>query len=78
MKAMRHGVRIITLIFVLCAALLMTSCSFFQSFTVESLIRPPKLTGENALIEKAFETAVNKDVMLISPIAGDYRNAFVQ
>ena len=78
MKAMRHGVRIITLIFILCAALLLTSCSFFQSFTVESLIRPPKLTGENALIEKAFETAVNKDVMLISPIAGDYRNAFVQ
>ena len=78
MKAIRHGARITTLTILLCAALLLTSCSFFQAFTVESLIRPPKLTGENALIEKAFEAAVNKDVMFISPIAGDYRTAFVQ
>ena len=78
MKVILHGIRITTLIMILCAALLLTSCSFFQAFTVESLIRPPKLTGENALLEKAFEAAVNKDVMFISPIAGEYRTAFVQ
>ena len=59
-------------------AITLSSCSFFQSFTLESLIRPPKLTGENALIEQAFDSAVNADVVFISPISGDYRTAFVQ
>ena len=78
MKAIYRGFRLTAIIFILTAAVLLSSCSFFQSFTIDSLIRPPKLTGENALIEQAFEAAVQKEVMLISPIAGDFRTAFVQ
>lgn len=57
--------------------LLLSSCSGFEFFSADQLIRPPKLTGENALIQKAFENAVGKDVMFISPISGEYRSAFV-
>lgn len=78
MKAIYRGFRITWLVLLLTVAILLSSCSFFQSFTVDSLIRPPKLTGENALIEQAFESAVQAEVMFISPIAGDYRTAFVQ
>ena len=77
MKTFRIGLRAARLILVLFAAVFaLSSCSFY-SFTVDSLIRPPKLTGENALIEQAFEKAVNADVLLISPISGDFRTAFV-
>jgi len=55
-----------------------SSCSGFEFFSAEQLIRPPKLTGENALIQEAFEAAVGSDVFLVSPISGEYRAAFVQ
>ncbi len=51
-------------------------CSFdFES--VESLMRAPKLTGESAEIERAFEDAVGTSVSLLSPRSGEYRTAFV-
>ncbi len=78
MKAICRGVRILIIFTVLISSSLLSACSFFHSFTVDSLIRPPKLTGENALIEQAFEAAVKTEVLFISPIAGDYRTAFVQ
>ena len=72
MRSIRSGLRLAALMF---AVVMLSSCSFY-SFTVDSLIRPPKLTGKNALIEQAFENAVGADVFLISPISGDYRTAF--
>lgn len=62
----------------LMCVLLLSSCSGFEFFSAEQLLRPPKLTGENALIQDAFENAVGKDVMLVSPISGEFRSAFVQ
>ena len=76
MKAIRSTVKSF-LLFAL-VALLCCSCSFIDFFSTDSLIRPPKLTGENALIQQAFEKAVGKDVMLVSPVSGDFRSAFVQ
>ncbi len=76
MKAIRKTV--ITIMLFALVALLCSSCSFIDFFSTDSLIRPPKLTGENALIQQAFEKAVGKDVMLISPMAGEFRSAFVQ
>ncbi|MBQ7689161.1 MAG: hypothetical protein IJT27_08100 [Clostridia bacterium] len=46
-------------------------------FSVDSLIRPPKLTGENAKIQSAFEEHVGSDVTLINPLMGSFRSAFV-
>ena len=76
MKAIRSAVKTI-LLFAL-TALLCCSCSIIDFTSTDSLIRPPKLTGENALIQQTFEKAVGKDVMLVSPVSGDYRSAFVQ
>ncbi len=59
-------------------AVLFSSCTFFDLFSVDSLIRPPKLTGENAVIQQAFEAAVGNDTILLSPVSGAYRSAFVQ
>ncbi|MBQ7638570.1 MAG: hypothetical protein IJS90_06700, partial [Clostridia bacterium] len=76
MKSAAYCVKLILII--LACGCLLTACSGFEFFSAEQLIRPPKLTGENALIQKAFELAVGKDVMLVSPISGEYRSAFVQ
>ena len=59
-------------------ALLLSSCSFLDFFSVDSLIRPPKLTGENAVIQQAFEQEVGSDVVLLNPVSGTHRSAFVQ
>ncbi len=58
--------------------LLISACGCsFDFVSVESLLRAPKLTGEYAAIERAFEAAVGTSVSLLSPRAGDYRTAFV-
>jgi len=51
-------------------------CSF-DFASVESLMRAPKLTGESAEIERAFESAVGTSVSLLSPRSGEFRTAFV-
>ena len=63
---------------VILSAVLLSSCSFLDFFSVDSLIRPPKLTGENAVIQKAFEDEVGSDVVLLNPVSGTNRSAFVQ
>ena len=59
------------------AMLLLGGCRTLDIFSVDSLIRPPKLTGENARIQQAFEQAVGRDVVLVNPLLGEYRSAFV-
>lgn len=55
----------------------MFGCSVFNVFSVDSLIKAPRLTGDNAEIQKAFENAVGAEVSLVRPVAGDYRSAYV-
>ncbi len=67
------------------AAVLLTAflaCTLFgctPSVTgVDNLMRPPKLSGENAGIQEAFERATaNRTVKMKTPTTGDYRSAYV-
>ena len=52
-------------------------CNVLDVFSVDSLLRAPKLTGENARIQSSFERAVGKEVQLVRPLAGNHRSAFV-
>ena len=56
---------------------LLSGCGVLDIFSVDSLLRAPKLTGENARIQRSFEAAVGSDVYLINPLTGEYRSAFV-
>lgn len=61
----------VLLIFGLC------SCSA-RIATVDELMRPPRLSGENSGIQEAFELATqNKTVQVKTPMAGEYRSAYV-
>lgn len=63
----------------LCAAILvLTGCSLVNFFSTDSLLRAPKLTGQNAALQQAFEEAVGKDVLLVSPLTGEYRSAYIR
>ena len=62
---------------VVCLIFLLSGCSLPDFFSAESLIRPPKLTGEHAALQKAFEEAVGKDVGLFTPISGNHRGSYI-
>ncbi len=73
MNYIKQSIAVITvLLIVLC----FTGCDF-EFASVESLMRAPKLTGESAEIERAFESAVGDSVSLLSPRSGEFRTAFV-
>ena len=57
--------------------ILFSGCNVLDVFSVDSLLRAPKLTGENARIQSSFENAVGTGVQLVSPLTGDHRSAFV-
>ncbi len=67
----------LTAVLILFLLLLTGNGCSFDFVSVESLMRAPKLTGESAEIEQAFEAAVGSSVALLSPRAGEYRTAFV-
>ena len=54
-----------------------SGCSLVNLVSAESLLRPPKLTGENAALQTTFENSVGSDVSLYAPIAGDYRTSYI-
>lgn len=57
---------------------LFSGCSFTMD-RVDNLIHPPKLTGENAKIQEAFENSLqNKNVSLETPSQGEYQSAFIK
>lgn len=45
---------------------------------IDSLIRPPKIEGDNAEIQVAFENSVESGYLLKSPLAGEYRSSFIR
>ena len=49
--------------------------TYFQP--VDSLIRPPKVEGENLSIQLAFENSVDGDYVLKQPLSGKYRSAYI-
>ena len=62
----------------LCLCLfLLAGCSVVDFFSAEGLLRAPRLTGQNAALQQAFEKAVGSDAVLVSPLTGEYRSAFI-
>lgn len=56
---------------------LFSGCSLLDFFSADSLLRAPKITGENASLQASFEKSVGKDVSLFTPIAGEYRASYI-
>ena len=54
-----------------------TGCSMFDFFAIDSLLKPPKLTGEKSELQQAFESAVGTDIRLFTPLVGDNRGSYV-
>ncbi len=58
-------------------AFMLSGCSLLDFFSADSLLKAPKLTGENAALQHTFEEAVGKDVSLFTPIAGENRASYI-
>ncbi|NMP36632.1 MAG: hypothetical protein GX051_00690 [Clostridiales bacterium] len=56
--------------------LLFNGCSL-RFASMDKLMHPPKLTGDNYQLQEAFEKAVGSDVVLKTPVKGSYQSAFV-
>lgn len=71
--------RIIFYLSLLCliSVMLFSACSPFDFFSADDLLKPPKLTGEQAQLQHEFESAVGDNVALLSPLTGDYRSAYI-
>lgn len=65
---------VITIIICLC----LSGCSIDVS-SVEGLMRPPKLSGENSLLQDAFEKYLNssKNIIMKTPVSGENRSSFL-
>lgn len=60
-----------------CMLLSLSGCSIFDFFAAENLLKPPKLTGEKAELQKAFENTVGTDIRLFTPMTGEYRGSYL-
>lgn len=60
----------------LCCLVLLCSCDYFGFDPVDSLIRAPKLSGDNGELQKVFEASVGDKVVLKCPMSGKHRSAF--
>lgn len=47
--------------------------------SVDILMRPPKLSGKNSLLQQTFETTVgdSESIVMKSPISGEYRSSYL-
>ena len=64
------------LIIIICLSL--TSCDY-NITSIESLMRPPKLSGESSLLQQAFEQSIKDTdgVIMKTPVSGNYRSSFL-
>lgn len=63
--------------FIMLLGVVFSGCSLPDFFAAENLIRPPKLTGENAALQQVFENTVGKDISLYSPVSGNHRASYI-
>lgn len=51
----------------------------FKLASIDMLMRPPKLSGENNLLQQAFESTVgsSEDVIMKTPISGEFRSSYL-
>ncbi len=73
--------KIITAVCMMLAAVLfLCGCDALTFNSAENLVRPPKLSGDDGELQKAFEKAVSEkgEYILRYPSSGKYRSAFVR
>lgn len=70
--------KIIAIIVVAVVCLTLSGCDF-NIASVDSLMRPPKLSGDSSLLQEAFENSVNysESVIMKTPMSGDNRSSYL-
>ncbi len=66
--------KVFIVITALCLCLCLSGCTFFATDT-DSMLKPPKLTGEMYIIEQALNKSVDGDYTLKYPTVGENRSA---
>lgn len=71
--------KIIASILVVCTLVFLGFVALNTEFaSVDSVIKPPKIEGENYEIQAAFEAAVGEKYILKAPLSGEYRTPFIR
>ncbi len=69
--------RFTAILLILATLTVFSGCSL-NFFSVESLMTPPKQSGRNGEIQKAFNRIMqNKTIQLKAPVSGEYQTAFI-
>ena len=70
--------KLIAVIIVAVVCLALSGCDFNMA-SVDSLMRPPKLSGDSSLLQEAFENSVNysESVIMKTPMSGDNRSSYL-
>ena len=70
--------RIFKIVLISLVCLSLASCEH-TFMSVEQLMRPPKLSGEDSILQDAFEASVEdeKDIVMKTPFGGDYRSSYI-
>lgn len=70
--------RVLAIFLILSVCLSFTSCEK-KFFPVENLMRPPELSGEDRILQDAFEASVSdkENVVMKTPISGKNRSSYI-
>lgn len=68
--------KLLSALFLCCVLFSFSSCSL-RIVSVDSLIRAPKLTGVNQQVQQSLDQSVGEDMILKTPLSGEYASAFV-
>lgn len=70
--------KIISILVVAVVCLSLSGCDF-NIASVDSLMRPPKLSGDSSLLQEAFEDSVkySESVIMKTPMSGDNRSSYL-
>lgn len=70
--------KILAILVVAVVCLTLSACDF-NIASVDSLMRPPKLSGDSSLLQEAFEESVkySESVIMKTPMSGDNRSSYL-
>ncbi|MBR5203066.1 MAG: VCBS repeat-containing protein [Clostridia bacterium] len=70
--------KIVSIILCLIICLCFSGCNLNFS-SVDSLMRPPKLSGENSLLQQTFESTVgdSENILMKTPLSGENRSSYL-
>lgn len=70
--------KVLALIIVLIICCSFSGCNLNIS-SVDTLMRPPKLSGENSLLQQTFETTIgdSDSIVMKTPVSGDNRSSYL-